>query len=111
MGGMGERRRRVFGEPHALGLDDAEAIEKGGPSGIGLGYAAQTNPGRASQSAPGHRATGCARVFRSRCAASFRDRRAAATSRGSSTARRRGSPRGCGLERDSSRWCRASFLA
>ena len=33
----------VFGETHALGQDDAEAVEKCGLSGIGLGDAAKTN--------------------------------------------------------------------
>src|SRR4029079_8502551 len=42
-GGVRERRQLAFGEPHARGQDDAETVEKGGLSRIGLCDASQTD--------------------------------------------------------------------
>ena len=42
-GGEGEGRRLVIGRAHALGQDDAEAVEKRRLGGVGLGDAAQSD--------------------------------------------------------------------
>lgn len=42
-GGGGELRRPVFGEAHAFGQEDAEAVEESGLCGVGLSDAAQAD--------------------------------------------------------------------
>ena len=95
-GAEGEDRGLVFWEAHALGQDDAEAVEERGLGGVGLGDATQADLAVRCGRQDDVVGLDAGKLFEDGRAASFRGPRAAATSRGSSRARRRGSRRGCG---------------